>query len=237
MKTVLGIDVGFRTGALVALNELGELSYVVLHTEPPPTKKARRVGELQIADDQAISDLFRQTCAAMRMHLSGIGGIELVYEQPGKGQGARAVEALSFARAAIVCAASCMGIGVSRVTADECERAMLGPNVDPAPPRLPKLPKDATDAQREKDATARKVQKKAKELRRKDRKLAVCSAVGRLFPELAKIRAETGDWSHVVDAVAVLVAEVTFGRVVRAHLAGTVALGRLLGSAKRVLLS
>jgi hypothetical protein len=231
MKSVIGVDVGFRTGAAVTLREDGVLSYRVLSTPPPPEKRARRPGELALADDAAITSLFDQVSRVLAESGEAPGAYfadaRLIYELPGKGQGARSVETMAFARAAIVAAAAAQHVPCFSVTPGECEAALLGPNVDPRPPRLGKLRKGATPTEIEIHKAARKAQKKAKELRRKARKLAVAKAVGRIFPELADLQSATADWSHVVDAAAVLIAEFFVGTVVRQHLALSQAIQRL----------
>lgn len=236
MKTVVGIDVGFRTGAMVALRSDGSLSYTVLSTPPPPPKRARRPGELVIADDQSISELFRQTVAVLKAFQpqgprgEDFGQVAVVYEIPGKGQGARAVEALAFARSATICACSMLGVEAVGVTPEEVQRALLGPP-GPRPPILRKPGKAASQATLDAFALAKKAQKKAKDKRRSDRKRAIADRIGALFPELSNLEDATADWSHVVDAAAVVFAELAIGKLTRTMLDGSEWITRLVGKA------
>lgn len=209
-RAVVGIDVGFRTGGWVRLEEDGAITWGVFATPAPPPRKVRVAGELAIADDVATQSLLQQVCDVIGAR--GVCGV--VYECPTKAQGSRALETLAFARAAIVCACKVEQRPFARVTPDESELCLHGPRQEP---RLPNLSagKNPTPAQQEALAAAKKARNREKEQRRKARKEATCEAIARIFPELRGIRDATSDWSHVCDAAAVLLAEASVGQFVR----------------------
>lgn len=211
-KHVVALDVGFRTAGWVRLYHDGRLEWGVIATEPPPSKRERMAGQLALHDDQTILSLFR----AMRDVLSRPGCAGLVYEVPGKGQGARAVEAMAFARAAFVAAAGVSVLPIAQVSPLEVD-ACINP---PPPPRLPSLkaPKrGASDSELDAYKAAKKAQAKEKERRRKERKLSTAGGVASLG-DLRTIQEKTADWSHVCDAAAVLVAEATKGDFIQQKL-------------------